>query len=351
MTYKESIIRIYKEYGKDGLDNSYLSFSIISDDVKADYYQKRLAAIFYQINKDDNIFKIFKDKGIVDGRNYFKSIYKSKYKDTCKVEEYMDMINPISEIACPKEYLLHQPKTIKAVVTPVKKICKTPLIHKNNNVPVVNKPVKKRNDILINGSCNYLFIKVHKKPDITFIDEKTGQPLSLRRSTDKSGREVLNITTKRDSVILYLPDWKYNSIEIDVSSAYADITYGNENHLRCNDVMINPGIMKHLNMNVKSTGTLNIDHVQSDVSIDGEFNNLSVNCDGILSTSIYRIGDEVSLISNQSGVIFCIHELKFHLTFKERFIEKKIDRYVKRKNGGFTHLVISAAKGHSLYRI
>ena len=99
MIYKEAINKLINEHDSNILDNSFLSYSILSDYVGSSLYDKGLVNSFYVISKKYNIFIVLKSDGLSKGLKFFEEKY-LEFKNVISKKEYVDTIKSIAEIIC-----------------------------------------------------------------------------------------------------------------------------------------------------------------------------------------------------------------------------------------------------------
>lgn len=75
MSFKEAFRKLINTYGYDILHERFRTRSILSDYVMNDFYAKKLIDVFLLINSQYNIQFILVDKGLVEARAFFQSVY------------------------------------------------------------------------------------------------------------------------------------------------------------------------------------------------------------------------------------------------------------------------------------
>ena len=103
MSFKEALNKLIHNYGIEVLNDKFKTRSFLCDYVGANYYENRLIEHFLLINCIFDLVYIFKKKGLKKGRELLQDKYETFKYDITK-KEYVDSINPIAEIICPKEY-------------------------------------------------------------------------------------------------------------------------------------------------------------------------------------------------------------------------------------------------------
>ena len=179
MSFKEAFRKLINTYGYDILHERFRTRSILSDYVMNDFYAKKLIDVFLLINSQYNIQFILVDKGLVEARAFFQSIY-PRFKEHCTAKEFVDAINPISELVCPEQYKYYEENKVKKETKVVggaeivrknpkpeakakgfvinkaqpvnnQKVNQTPV---NGNKQNVNKTPGKANNVQVNAQAN-----------------------------------------------------------------------------------------------------------------------------------------------------------------------------------------------------
>jgi len=115
MSFKDAFNELIFTYGLDILKDNFRTRAILSDLVGSSYYDIKLIDIFCKVLKNYDLFNIFSEKGLKEGRLYLNNVYK-QYKELCNGKEFADAINPISQMICPKEYKEAEEKKKSIVV-------------------------------------------------------------------------------------------------------------------------------------------------------------------------------------------------------------------------------------------
>ena len=111
LSFKEALNTLIHSYGIEVLNDKFKTRSFLYDCVGSNYYENRLIEHFLLINCVFDLVNIFKKKGLKKGRKLLQEKYENfKYEITKK--EYIDSINPIAEIICPKEFAKLQKKQV-----------------------------------------------------------------------------------------------------------------------------------------------------------------------------------------------------------------------------------------------
>lgn len=109
MSFKEALNNLIQKNGIEVLNDKFKTRSFLSDRVGSNYYDNKLIEHFLLINCIFDLPTLFKKKGLKKGRDFLQEKYENFKYDITK-KEYVDSINPISEIICPKEYAKFQKK-------------------------------------------------------------------------------------------------------------------------------------------------------------------------------------------------------------------------------------------------
>ena len=112
MSFKDALNLLIQKEGIKVLDDKFKTLSFLSDYVGSNYYENRLIEHFILIHYIFDLVNIFKKKGLKKGRKYLQDRYEDFKYDIPK-QEYIDSINPIAEIICPKEFKKHIKKKHK----------------------------------------------------------------------------------------------------------------------------------------------------------------------------------------------------------------------------------------------
>ena len=293
MDFKDALNAIIKKNRREILNDNFRVRSILCDYVGFSLYQTKLINIFCAIYKEYDLVKIFKNKGLIEGRRYLKAVY-PKFVSICTYIDFKEAINPISEIICPDEYLKYnntkQPQKENKVVI-VKNASQKVLPTLTNQI-VLPKPLNSIKGINI--------ITEVESVKIDYFDDK-GKPYK--------------------DVKLYYKSKNYNPISTNSYHIKSDILYINTKKTEGDIVIGLPLNMKLDSLDIKTNRT-NID-INSLIKIDKtniitesgnveaqvSGNNLNVKTkSGMIGLNINTINTNCD--SKEGGIIFCVFPIQ-----------------------------------------
>ena len=235
MSFKDAFNELIFTYGLDILKDNFRTRAILSDLVGSSYYDIKLIDIFCKVLKNYDLFNIFSEKGLKDGRLYLNNVYK-QYKELCNGKEFADAINPISQMICPKEYKEAEEKKKSIVVnnTEIHKQLKEQVNNGELNLtektkvkpglvkynPMQHSKIKK---LEIEVEALGLIIKPSNTDKISvFIGNKEDTSLGNFEVIDQTLK--MNLSKKDKVIFLYLPTNRYQSVSIKSTNALIDIS-------------------------------------------------------------------------------------------------------------------------------
>ncbi len=291
MEYKDAIRKLISLYGEEILKDHFLSFSILSDYIGSSIYSKKLLFIFAEVNKKHDLYSLFKNHKLLEARNILTSDFK-KGNYNCDSKEFVDALNPISELLNPIEFKDYESKKLKqSKPTKKKKVIKKKEVTKvedDNNIveliytlnDVASKKAELKNiDVNVN-ECKGLSICMDNKSDNEYclckVDEQTKNLVTI-----KEGEADENLTLVLDddaeaTYYLFVPKCKYESLNVNVGNGSLNIYGSNKKKsFICDEVKINVN-NGNLFFNGK-TNRCDINGNNGDIELSGTYGDLNIN--------------------------------------------------------------------------
>ena len=194
MDYREGIKTLIKNYSFDVFLDIFRARSILSDLIGSNIYANHLMDLILDLYQEFSVHQIFVDNGIIKGRKVLAKIY-GNYKDKYPKKEYIDALNPISEILYPKEYQSLQDNK-KVVVKEQKR--KRILIFKKILIDIIAKNLN-----ILYGDKDYIEI----------INKTSGKNIDKYDIIKNELR--LDINAGHDEIEIRLPKKKYERLIIN----------------------------------------------------------------------------------------------------------------------------------------
>ena len=170
MDYYSAVQEVISKYGESLLSDSsqsWLFYSLISDKIGKDPTGNRFKKIYFELNKEMNIYSIIKDKGLIESRRYFEKRFFDKYHSSYQGNEYVSVINGIIYVIYPSEY--HKNSVNKNVTAEKVKV--------NSNKVTNNSPIK---ELKLDITCSSVHIyQVNDKEVSISVEGGPKIPLSM----------------------------------------------------------------------------------------------------------------------------------------------------------------------------
>ena len=279
MDFKEALETIIKKNRCEILKDNFRVRSILCDYVGFSPYQVKLVNIFCEIYKEYDLVQIFKDKGLIEGRRYLKTVY-PKFINIYTFVDFKEAINPISEIICPDEYLKYnanQSKKANKVVI-VKNVSKkqAPVL---TNQPVLSQPFNNIKGINIITEVKSVKIdyfdekgKPYKHVKLYYKNNKNRSPISTKNYSVKSDILYINSKKTKQELVIGLPvNMKLDSLDIKTNNTNINI---------CSSIKIDKTniITESGNVEAQVSGNdLNVNTKSGMINLN--INTINTNCD------------------------------------------------------------------------
>lgn len=247
MSFKDAFNELIFLYGIDILKDNFRTRAILSDLVGSSYYDVKLIDIFCKVMKNYDLFNIFQEKGLKEGRQFLNNVYK-QYKELCNGKEFADAINPISAMICPAEFkeAEEKKKTITINDNQIHKQLKETV---NNGELVLTEKTKVKPGLVRTNSMDHtkikkieievnalgLIVKPANNDKISvFIGNKEETNLGKFEVVD--GVLKIHLEKKDKVIFLYLPVNRYQKVTISTMNALVDIS--DESQFRIEDLEV-----------------------------------------------------------------------------------------------------------------
>ena len=226
MDFKDALNTIIKKNRCEILNDNFRVRSILCDYVGFSPYQIKLVNTFCVIYKEYDLIQIFKDKGLIEGRRYLKTVY-PKFVNICNYIDFKEAINPISEIVCPEEYEKYnntkQPQKVNKVVIVKNASQKVATAITNQNaLPKPLNNIKGINIITEVKSIKIDYFDDNGKPykDVKlYYKSKNYNPISKNSYHIKTDILYINTKKAKSDIVIELPlNMKLDSLDIKTNN-------------------------------------------------------------------------------------------------------------------------------------
>ena len=266
MDFKNALITVIDKNGYSVFQDTFRVYAIICDFIGSSPYQVKLTNLFFDIQKEDDLFKIFTEKGLKKGREYLKTIY-PKYKEKCSISEFKDVVNPISEIVCPIEYgKLNEVNKNKNNGVAIVKFNKTN-DNKTHTSIIEGKKVDLLKRIKLEINADKIFVEYGNKFEIL----KNSKIITNIKAINYKFGELNGRVDYPDSkVTIRIPQQTILDL-LDIESKHGDITIDNTMEVSATKLKTEGSV------NVRLKGNSAIINTKNNACINGDLNNVVCN--------------------------------------------------------------------------